>query len=98
MPFHNIGGTLKTQEQKDKESLQGKWIAVKDIQERNPEFPLRAGDILPLIDRAIQHRDSTKQRHPVLSSLMSHDKLLLRCIFIHQDRYACCKTINVINM
>lgn len=41
-----IGGTLKSPSSADQESLQAKWIQNLD------EVPLRAQDILPLIDRA----------------------------------------------
>ena len=42
------GGKLKTPADADSESLQAKWIG--DL----TDFPLRAGDVLPLIERGRQ--------------------------------------------
>lgn len=51
------GGTLKTPAQKDSESIQAKFLPVKDINELNMEYPLRVPDIIPLIEIAVNHRN-----------------------------------------
>ncbi|XP_075767162.1 8-oxo-dGDP phosphatase NUDT18 [Pelodiscus sinensis] len=51
------GGTLKTPQDADAESLQARWW-----DRESPALPLRARDILPLMDLAMRYRDSPS--HP----------------------------------
>lgn len=51
------GGTLKTLEAADEESLQARWW-----NRRAPDLPLRAADILPLMELALQYR--ARPAHP----------------------------------
>jgi len=77
-----IGGKLKTPADADSESLQAKWIG--DL----TDFPLRAGDVLPLIERGRQyHTALTGARpepwhHPIVPALRPHRKLLLRTVIL----------------
>ncbi|XP_032656784.1 8-oxo-dGDP phosphatase NUDT18 [Chelonoidis abingdonii] len=52
------GGTLKAPQDADAESLQARWW-----DRESPALPLRARDILPLMDLAVRYRDSPS--HPV---------------------------------
>jgi len=76
------GGRLKTPADADAESLQAKWIG--DL----TDFPLRAGDVLPLIERGRQyhtaHSGSRPEpwHHPVVPALRPHKKLLLRAVIL----------------
>ncbi|KAK9884423.1 hypothetical protein WA026_007270 [Henosepilachna vigintioctopunctata] len=75
---HVIGGTLKTSNQADKESLQAKWI------ENLNEVILRANDILPLIERAREYKIRQKEswHENILVGLRSHTKVLLRLVVV----------------
>uniref|UniRef100_A0A8C8S4P1 8-oxo-dGDP phosphatase NUDT18 n=1 Tax=Pelusios castaneus TaxID=367368 RepID=A0A8C8S4P1_9SAUR len=53
------GGSLKTPQDADAESLQARWW-----DRESPTLPLRARDILPLIDLAARYRDSPS--HPTV--------------------------------
>ncbi|XP_074838111.1 8-oxo-dGDP phosphatase NUDT18 [Carettochelys insculpta] len=55
---HPTGGTLKMPQDADAESLQARWW-----DRESPALPLRAWDILPLMDLAVQYRASPS--HPV---------------------------------
>lgn len=76
------GGRLKTPADADSESLQAMWIG--DLS----DFSLRAGDVLPLIERGRQyHTAHTGSRpepwhHPVVPALRPHKKLLLRAVIL----------------
>ena len=83
------GGTLKTLEDKDEESLQGKWCPLDDVKRENPDLPLRATDILALLDTTIKYKQEDPKPHPVLPVLNPHNKLLLRSVFISHDGYVC---------
>merc|ERR1711936_10286 len=80
------GGKLKTPADPDSESLQAKWIG--DL----TDFPLRAGDVLPLIERGRQyHTALTGARpepwhHPVVPALRPHRKLLLRTVILIRNK------------
>ncbi|XP_018799054.1 PREDICTED: 8-oxo-dGDP phosphatase NUDT18 [Bactrocera latifrons] len=80
------GGQLKTPAQADNESLQAKWIG------RLSELPLRANDILNLIDigRSYNERNSSPQApsyHPdVLPTKYSHHKNYLRVVAVIRKR------------
>ncbi|XP_017490315.1 PREDICTED: 8-oxo-dGDP phosphatase NUDT18-like [Rhagoletis zephyria] len=80
------GGILKTPAQADNESLQAKWIS------RLSELPLRANDILNLIDigRSYKERASAPQalmHHPdVLPTKYSHHKNYLRVVAVIRKR------------
>ncbi|XP_043359166.1 8-oxo-dGDP phosphatase NUDT18 isoform X3 [Dermochelys coriacea] len=54
-----LGGTLKAPHDADAESLQARWW-----DRESPALPLRARDILPLMDLAVRYRDSPS--HPVI--------------------------------
>ena len=77
-----VGGKLKTPADADSESLQAKWIG--DL----TDFPLRAGDVLPLIERGRQyHTALTGARpepwhHPIIPALRPHRRLLLRTVIL----------------
>ena len=77
-----VGGVLKTPADADSESLQAKWIG--DL----TDFPLRAGDVLPLIERGRQyHTALTGARpepwhHPIIPALRPHRRLLLRTVIL----------------
>ncbi|KAL3276755.1 hypothetical protein HHI36_012125 [Cryptolaemus montrouzieri] len=76
---HVTGGTLKTPNQADKESLQAKWIGNLN------EVTLRADDILPLIERAREHKVKSKEadwHDDILVGLRSHNKVLLRLVVV----------------
>uniref|UniRef100_A0A670Z2L8 Nudix hydrolase domain-containing protein n=1 Tax=Pseudonaja textilis TaxID=8673 RepID=A0A670Z2L8_PSETE len=55
--FLPLGGTLKSRQQADAESLQARWW-----DRESPALPLRSRDILPLMDLALQYRAGP--RHP----------------------------------
>lgn len=77
-----IGGKLKTPADADSESLQAKWIG--DL----TDFPLRAGDVLPLIERGRQYHTALHGprpepwHHPIIPALRPHRKLLLRTVIL----------------
>ena len=81
----STGGTLKTLDDQDEESLQGKWCPLEDVKPENPDLPLRATDILALLDTAVKYRESKEKPHPVLPVLNPHKKLLLRTVFVSHD-------------
>lgn len=81
----STGGTLKTLDDQDEESLQGKWCPLEDVKPENPDLPLRATDILALLDAAVKYRESKEKPHPVLPVLNPHKKLLLRTVFVSHD-------------
>jgi len=76
------GGRLKTPADADSESLQAKWIG--DL----TDFPLRAGDVLPLIERGRQYHTAhcgarpEPWHHPVVPALRPHKMLLLRTVIL----------------
>lgn len=82
---HVTGGSLKTTAQQDKESLQAKWCSVELIKSGRKGFPLRASDILPLIDLAVKCRNSPSPSVTLMPVVKPHTKLLLRVVFIHTD-------------
>ncbi|OXA50527.1 putative nudix hydrolase 1 [Folsomia candida] len=71
-----IGGRLKTTAEADKESLQARW--VKDV----TEIPLRAKDILPLIERGLEyHLNRNEPWHSkIMPVLVGRTKLYMRII------------------
>jgi len=76
------GGRLKTPADADSESLQAKWIG--DL----TDFPLRAGDVLPLIERGRQYHTAhcgarpEPWHHPTVPALRPHKRLLLRTVIL----------------
>lgn len=88
-----IGGKLKTPADADSESLQAKWIG--DL----TDFPLRAGDVLPLIERGRQYHTAhhgprpEPWHHPIIPALRPHRKLLLRTVILIRK-----KTNNRVNV
>ncbi|XP_074646726.1 8-oxo-dGDP phosphatase NUDT18-like [Tubulanus polymorphus] len=82
------GGTLKTKDKGDKESLQAKWCSMNDINMgKHGSVPLRGNDILPLIKMANDYRtESLSERHrhnlPVINA---HRQLVLRLVIIHTE-------------
>ena len=50
---HITGGSLKTLDQADRESMQANWWPA-DVNKLHKEVPLRAGDMLSLIDKGRQ--------------------------------------------
>lgn len=69
------GGRLKTPADADSESLQAKWIGNVN------ELSLRANDILPIIERALQYHLKKEPQHPcLLPAVRPHKKLLLRLV------------------
>lgn len=76
------GGRLKTPAEADSESLQAKWIG--DLS----DFPLRSGDVLPLIERGrLYHNAHSGSRpqpwhHPVVPALRPHKSLVLRAVIL----------------
>jgi len=76
------GGRIKTPAEADSESLQAKWIG--DLS----DYPLRSGDVLPLIERGrLYHTAHTGARpepwhHPVVPALRPHKSLLLRTVIL----------------
>lgn len=76
-----IGGTLKSPSSADQESLQAKWIQNLD------EVPLRAQDILPLIDRAREYKMAKNAgdrswHSDILPSLTPHTRAYLRLVVL----------------
>ena len=87
---HIKGGLLKTPSQADNESLQAKWIS--NIR----ELPLRANDILNLIDIANSYRERGGGQvwHPeILPTKFSHFKNYLRVVACIRKR-----TTNTLNI
>lgn len=88
-----VGGKLKTPADADSESLQAKWIG--DL----TDFPLRAGDVLPLIERGRQYHTAhhgprpEPWHHPIIPALRPHRKLLLRTVILIRK-----KTNNRVNV
>lgn len=88
------GGILKTPAQADSESLQASW--VQDIK----ELPLRANDILNLVDigKAYQNRYKTPQpilwHSDILPTKYSHHKNYLRVVAVIRKRAT--NTLNVL--
>ncbi len=76
---------MKTLDDQDEESLQGKWCPLEDVRPGNPDLPLRAADIFALLDSAVHLKEAEVKPHPVLPVLNAHTKLLLRCVFTSQD-------------
>ena len=76
------GGKLKTPSDADSESLQAKWIG--DL----TDFPLRAPDVIPLIERGRLHNTAhcgarpEPWHHPIVPALRPHRKLLLRTVIV----------------
>lgn len=89
---HIKGGSLKTPAQADNESLQAKWIA------NIKELPLRANDILNLIDigKSYKERLQTNQIwHPeILPTKFPHHKNYLRVVACIRKRTT--NTLNVL--
>ncbi|XP_045468980.1 8-oxo-dGDP phosphatase NUDT18 [Harmonia axyridis] len=76
---HVTGGTLKTVAQADQESLQAKWIGNLN------EITLRANDILPLIERAREHKNRQKEsgwHENIMVGLKPHNRILLRLVVV----------------
>jgi len=71
-----VGGVLKTTAEADSESFQAKW--VRDVS----SLPLRAKDILPLIERGLEYH--TRKQDPwhsnILPALIGYNKLYLRLL------------------
>ncbi|KAK2179502.1 hypothetical protein NP493_484g01017 [Ridgeia piscesae] len=78
------GGTLKTLEDQDAESLQAKWCVANSITRHNPQLPLRSSDVLSLIHTVLTyHQTEPSNRHPILRpQIVSHKKLLLRLVLV----------------
>jgi len=80
------GGKLKTPADADSESLQAKWIG--DL----TDFPLRAGDVLPLIERGRQYHSAHSGdrpepwHHPIIPALRPHRRLLLRTVILARKK------------
>ena len=67
------GGELKTSDKADRESLQAGWYPA-DVSKLQQSLPLRARDILPLIELAVKWTEKEKlqkayNRLPVLTPL-----------------------------
>lgn len=77
-----VGGTLKTPDQANEESLQACW--VRNIN----DLPLRSNDIIYLLDRGKSYvSNKTVPQHPHLMPVTkSHTKLLLRLIVTSKKR------------
>ncbi|XP_032681007.1 8-oxo-dGDP phosphatase NUDT18 isoform X1 [Odontomachus brunneus] len=77
-----IGGTLKTPDQANEESLQACW--VRNIN----DLPLRSNDIIYLLDRGKSYvLNKTVPQHPQLMPVIkSHAKLLLRLTVTSKKR------------
>ncbi|KYN41703.1 Nucleoside diphosphate-linked moiety X motif 18 [Trachymyrmex septentrionalis] len=77
-----VGGTLKTPDQANEESLQACWVRNID------DLPLRSNDIIYLLDRGKSYvSNKTIPQHPHLMSVTkSHTKLLLRLIVTSKKR------------
>jgi len=71
-----IGGKLKTTAEADGESLQAKW--VRDV----TEVPLRAKDILPLIERGLEyHLNRNEPWHSkIMPAVTARSKLYMRLV------------------
>lgn len=76
-----IGGTLKTPDQANEESLQACW--VRNIN----DLPLRSNDIIYLLDRGKNYVSNKISQHPqLMPASKSHAKLLLRLIVTSKKR------------
>jgi 8-oxo-dGDP phosphatase len=77
-----VGGTLKTLDQANEESLQACWI------QNINELPLRASDMIYLVDRCKNYiLNKTISEHPVLLPVTkSHARLLLKLIVTSKKR------------
>ncbi len=78
-----VGGSIKTTEQADKESLQAGWFSA-DIKKLSREVELRAGDILPLIRTADEWF-----KKPVYYGLpvpVGHVSSSQRMVLVHEAR------------
>ncbi|KAJ6658633.1 hypothetical protein lerEdw1_019793 [Lerista edwardsae] len=73
------GGTLKTLQEKDAESLQAQWWDRKA-----PALPLRSQDIVPLMDLALQYRASPAHP-PVLPAELPSAFLCQRLLVLFAD-------------
>ena len=77
------GGRLKTPADADAESLQAKWI--NDLS----ELSLRAGDVLPLVDKGRQYalrRHDEPWHAAQLPAVRPHNRLLLRLVIVSRRR------------
>jgi len=76
-----VGGTLKTLDQANEESLQACWI------QNINELSLRASDMIYLVDRCKNYiLNKAISEHPQLPVTKSHIKLLLRLIITSKKR------------
>ncbi|KAK7087337.1 8-oxo-dGDP phosphatase NUDT18-like [Littorina saxatilis] len=77
------GGQLKTLAEADEESLQAEFYDVSAI--LNGEVELRAGDIIPPIQQALEYKnslESTPLHPPLLPTLTPHPLLLHRFVLV----------------
>ena len=80
------GGTLKTFKKQDKESLQAKWWPLAEIRRGNPNLPLRATDMLHLVEKAMENRKAQIKPDLLLPTVNPHKQILLKVIFTWHDR------------
>ncbi|XP_072175079.1 8-oxo-dGDP phosphatase NUDT18-like [Diadema setosum] len=76
------GGSLKTQNEADSESLQAKWCSVMEI----ANLRLRSRDILPVIELArVYQQNSATERHPALMPVLHpHKHMCIRIVMVRQ--------------
>ncbi|XP_078685903.1 8-oxo-dGDP phosphatase NUDT18-like [Branchiostoma floridae x Branchiostoma belcheri] len=77
------GGKLKTPAEADGESLQACWCSVQDVRTES-DMPIRAKDIFPIIDLAVQHQSTPESQKPpcVLPVLQAHKFVSLRLVLL----------------
>lgn len=80
------GGTLKTPERADGESLQAGWYSA-DVNKLRSEIPLRAPDILPLIELATawQSHQAVGGAYHHLPLVVPHPLLSLSVLAVRRE-------------
>lgn len=82
-----VGGSLKTPDQADKESLQGRFWPIEDVMSRSASVPIRSSDILPLIARAQEYQKALENPSPltVLPCVSPHKDMILRTVCVRRE-------------
>ncbi len=86
-----VGGSLKTTEQADKESLQAGWFSA-DIKTLVREVQLRAKDILPLVEKAGEW--FKKPLFSGLPVLVGHVSSSQRVVLVHDGSEELCVLVS----
>jgi len=77
---HVTGGNIKTPADADTESIQAQWLPAKEIRSNNLHLPIRAPDILPLIELGIKHRQAGPERCRIMPLNVAHSGISIRLV------------------